>query len=499
MPNSASIAAWLENLPTWPLKTPTFKPIEPNAELQSGQSHLKRRAGRLLSPPSEAGHRLTANGVPSAIMDEPRSAPKRRKLADHVASDARLQLRPHTADHDSDSNAHSAPIPVNDVTPRPVRRVQRPMSSSSRAPPTRRETAASRVTGTQSSASSLNRSSKPTSSPTRKLAEMSIDTDGITTRHLAPGDTRHPKVLTNMVANIYRWFKHKGVIGSSLADDFPPDLRSRLLLDDDAFSQPAGDTGNPGSTLLCCQADEVLEYATDCFDRSDSEMGWNFDVHHRLLQMVFRSQGKKRRRLVDFSPCQSALLIKEYLPTTATSKLVDFCVYLNPEAEADATEAHDYAEAIRQLQLNLPMRSINHTSYLPVASRPISLSLETKRTGKDSDEATLQIGTWHLAQWRMLRGLLTRTGGADHAQAALSELGVLPAIIVQGHKWSFAATTLEGTKTVLWSMMDVGSTDSLAGVYAIATTLEYLKRWSVDTFWEWYKRNVLLPIQNPGG
>lgn len=145
---------------------------------------------------------------------------------------------------------------------------------------------------------------------------------------------------------------------------------------------------------------------------------------------------------------QSALLIKEYLPTTATSKLVDFCVYLNPEAEADATEAHDYAEAIRQLQLNLPMRSINHTSYLPVASRPISLSLETKRTGKDSDEATLQIGTWHLAQWRMLRGLLTRTGGADHAQAALSELGVLPAIIVQGHKWSFAATTLEGTKTV---------------------------------------------------
>lgn len=149
---------------------------------------------------------------------------------------------------------------------------------------------------------------------------------------------------------------------------------------------------------------------------------------------------------------QSAFLIREYLPSTATSKFVDFCVHLNPEGEADATEADDHVEAIRQLQLDLPMRSINHTSYLPVAGRPISLSIETKRASKDSDEATLQIGTWQLAQWRMLRHLLGMAGGEDYAQAALEELGILPAIIVQGHKWSFAATTLEGTKTVCYPL-----------------------------------------------
>lgn len=134
---------------------------------------------------------------------------------------------------------------------------------------------------------------------------MSIDTEGITTRHLAPGDPRHPKVLSDMVAKIYRWFKHKGVISSSLAADFPADLRSQLLLDDDAFDQPArerSDTDYLGSSLSRSQANEVLEYATDCFDRSHSEMGWNFDVHHRLLQMVFRPQGAQRRRLIDFSP-----------------------------------------------------------------------------------------------------------------------------------------------------------------------------------------------------
>ncbi|KAM4063742.1 hypothetical protein HRG_006857 [Hirsutella rhossiliensis] len=108
---------------------------------------------------------------------------------------------------------------------------------------------ASRGTGTQSSASSLNRGSKSSSSPTRKLAEMSIEADGFTTRHLAPGDPRHPHALTQMVANIYRWFKHKGVIDASLLGDFPPDLRSRVLLDDDAFSPPVGDSGNLGSTL----------------------------------------------------------------------------------------------------------------------------------------------------------------------------------------------------------------------------------------------------------
>lgn len=142
----------------------------------------------------------------------------------------------------------------------------------------------------------------------------------------------------------------------------------------------------------------------------------------------------------------SASIIKEYLPTTTGSKLVDFCIYVNPGA--DRNKEKDYGTRTNDLSRILPMQCLNHTSYLGLATRPISASIETKRTGDDEDNAALQIGTWQAAQWNYLESLLIRIGGEDHAETALTELGLLPAIITHGHQWSFAATTREGGKTV---------------------------------------------------
>lgn len=136
----------------------------------------------------------------------------------------------------------------------------------------------------------------------------------------------------------------------------------------------------------------------------------------------------------------SATITSDYLPHNTRTKLIDFCFFINPEEQ--------YNERIRAMRRELPMESINHTSYLGLAGQPITVSLETKRTGRDMDNAALQIGVWHSAQWRALWHLLEKAGGKEHAKAALKELGLLPAIITQGHEWSFAATTREGTKTV---------------------------------------------------
>lgn len=141
----------------------------------------------------------------------------------------------------------------------------------------------------------------------------------------------------------------------------------------------------------------------------------------------------------------SATITKEYLPTAAGSKLVDFCVYVNPEAGAKSGE--NYTDRVNKLRRSLPMLCMNHTSYLGLKAEPISISLETKRSGDDEDNATLQIGTWQAAQWNYLKYLLVRAGGEAHAETDLDELGILPAIITQGHQWSFAATTRENSKT----------------------------------------------------
>ncbi|EXL63818.1 hypothetical protein FOPG_19910 [Fusarium oxysporum f. sp. conglutinans race 2 54008] len=137
------------------------------------------------------------------------------------------------------------------------------------------------------------------------------------------------------------------------------------------------------------------------------------------------------------------------------------------------------------------MQCLNHTSYLGLAARPISASIETKRTGDDEDNAALQIGTWQAAQWNYLESLLIRIGGEEHAETALTDLGLLPAIITHGHQWSFAATTREGGKIVLWRQFIFGRTSSIAGIYAIATVVEYLRHWTETAYWEWFKRNIL--------
>ncbi|KPM42296.1 hypothetical protein AK830_g4247 [Neonectria ditissima] len=185
----------------------------------------------------------------------------------------------------------------------------------------------------------------------------------------------------------------------------------------------------------------------------------------------------------------TATITKEYLCTTTRSKLVDFCIHINPGADPNAEK--NYSSQAVRLRRTLPMLCLNHTSYLGLSAEPISISLETKRSSDGGDNAALQIGTWQAAQWNYLEALLVRAGGQKHAKTALNELGILPAIITQGHQWSFAATTREGSKTVLWLQFPFGKTSSVPGIYAIATVVEHLRLWTAIVYWEWFKKNIL--------
>jgi hypothetical protein len=165
--------------------------------------------------------------------------------------------------------------------------------------------------------------------------------------------------------------------------------------------------------------------------------------------------------------------------------MVDFCIFIQPDADPSSTGTNSAADAINLLQLNLPCQVINHVDCVYLHKYPIAVGIETKQPSGMKDEAELQVGTWHVAQWRLLSNLVAKAGGS------LNGLPFLPAIIVQGHQWSFAATTQEGSNTILWIEQSFGTTTSVGGIYSVVWGIQRIARWAEDVYWPWFKKNAL--------
>ncbi|KAH7146193.1 hypothetical protein EDB81DRAFT_485609 [Dactylonectria macrodidyma] len=155
--------------------------------------------------------------------------------------------------------------------------------------------------------------------------------------------------------------------------------------------------------------------ARRCFEMDLDEPVWNVGVHQPLLKKLFRA---REDRLINFSLWTNALLsttapiIKEYLPIPAPDKRIDFCLYIDSRHDPDHRSAAK-AETRRQ---ELPQTSINHTSYSALSSCPITVSLETNRSGNDFEGAVSQMAMWQAAHWKMLRSSVQKTEAARLGQ-----------------------------------------------------------------------------------
>ncbi|GKU09134.1 hypothetical protein FLAG1_10791 [Fusarium langsethiae] len=222
----------------------------------------------------------------------------------------------------------------------------------------------------------------------------------------------------------------------------------------------------------------LYQRAKDCRFNRESELSWNGDVHAPILEHIFRTDRFKSKGLIDFRWAQSAQIIADFKPKDAPAKMVDFCVLYEPERGSAEEKAIEKTSSIR------PGRSINHTdSSRDLCQRPIALSIETKRPYMEGDSATLQISTWHSAQWRSLRyepTTMTRS------------IEFLPGIIVQGHEWRFVASVLDShNKSWLLEEVRLGGTDSEMGIYALVLTLQRLRRWMIEDYWPAFKTDIL--------
>ncbi|KAL6409811.1 hypothetical protein AUP68_06209 [Ilyonectria robusta] len=172
------------------------------------------------------------------------------------------------------------------------------------------------------------------------------------------------------------------------------------------------------------------------------------------------------------------MILREFKPRNAPSKNVDFCVIIRPEEDRPAYEA------IEDLcRLGRPGLAINHTEWGNFDKDPIAISIETKRHAENWDNAILQMGTWHSAQWRSLVW-----GGSQHP---VRHIEFLPGIIIQGHSWLFIATIFKNNKARLYHSVGIGDTKTKFGIYKLTISLQCLQRWVEETYWPAFKADIL--------
>ncbi|KLU84487.1 hypothetical protein MAPG_03528 [Magnaporthiopsis poae ATCC 64411] len=316
----------------------------------------------------------------------------------------------------------------------------------------------------------------------------------------------------------------------------PPETKSDAY----AMDTPPSKQSAPAVPLIDdapgAEVAKVFEAARRCEDREQNEAGWNQAVHFPLLRLALPAGG-----VIDFEPCTTAGITPEILPLSASSgRKVDYCLIVNKpvdlgqpalEVIGNAPARETPREMIRLLRCTLPGLSINHTDFNALKKFPIAVSIETKKPGQSDEQAKVQVGVWQAAQWKMLhwqqdellRQMELATASAqaestsvDHQagdeaganameqdaegraampapHSCIPPLVFLPAVIVVGHQWRIAATTCEerGGPTLLWMGSQIGTTDSMLGIYRIIWCVRRLARYASERYWPWYAENIL--------
>ncbi|KAH8654771.1 hypothetical protein BGZ61DRAFT_405238 [Ilyonectria robusta] len=224
------------------------------------------------------------------------------------------------------------------------------------------------------------------------------------------------------------------ILGSSMLQGLDPRPWRYSFKSSSEFENLPGRIPSPQEVAL------VYEWAKDCRQLGHEEAGWNAEVHHRLMEAIFREPGRTKGGLFNFATCTTARPHRNWLPRSIGSKMVDFCLYADlPQEDPQSLQA---LEALCRRTLTL---TVNHTDFERLQLRPIVLSIETKGPAPALNTAEVQMGVWHAAQWGFIRSAVLSSlrepsdtvptkEQEKQADEALSRLPFIPGVIVQGHR-----------------------------------------------------------------
>ncbi|KAH6974556.1 hypothetical protein BKA56DRAFT_734092 [Ilyonectria sp. MPI-CAGE-AT-0026] len=258
----------------------------------------------------------------------------------------------------------------------------------------------------------------------------------------------------------------KGLIHAYMAQDGA----SAETVPDFSFSEERHRIGHtpPLEAVLA-----VLEEALECESRYHGEAQWNVEVHSQILRMALRPPGRP-----SLATCPTASVVREFLPTFCAPKKIDFCIYIDPANDETASSA-EMKSVVAATKSRRPGATVNHTNYVPLSDRPIALSIETKKPSEAWEAALLQLGVWEAAHWNSVEDLWRNQGQQRENQGEQQErqgkqkqqhddippfLDFIPGIVIQGYDWLLVLSLREGDKTILYSKINMGATNSLMGI-----------------------------------
>ncbi|KAK0643312.1 hypothetical protein B0T16DRAFT_179710 [Cercophora newfieldiana] len=235
---------------------------------------------------------------------------------------------------------------------------------------------------------------------------------------------------------------------------------------------------------------DLVARSIECDVMEMSEAAWNTDVHMPLLHLALRgSPAVGAYNITTARPCRE-LLPKSLAVEESEAKLVDLSINVRPEMEPAV------AEHIRLLLAAEPvaLRTINQSLYKLLCWRPSAVCIETKGAasgGANELEARSQLLQWTSA-WltRMRRFLSARSVDQIEADATMAKLG-FPVIIVSCSAWHLYLIKDTSAAVTMYSILELGDTHSVLGIYKLLSSLQRLAEWAKGPFWSWFKQDIL--------
>ncbi|KAF5022532.1 hypothetical protein F66182_5434 [Fusarium sp. NRRL 66182] len=247
---------------------------------------------------------------------------------------------------------------------------------------------------------------------------------------------------------------------------------------------------------------ELVERSEESSKRRRSEAAWNSLVHSEVLYQLSRTSSvtfediTSARIVPRFRPCNTTPIefpsdeanessIGSYSTNTTTRsstaksvhKMVDFALALEPD--------QDLAAIIQQFMKTSPDATLNQTAYYPLKTRPAPVFIETKTSAANSETASVQLGVWIAAWHESMRSLL-KLGKFDEPVITV------PCIQVTEGTWTLMFAVDAGEELhILERNFRIGNSGTPIGIYQLQAALSAISQWIEGTFKTWITRVLL--------
>ncbi|CAG9990009.1 unnamed protein product [Clonostachys byssicola] len=207
----------------------------------------------------------------------------------------------------------------------------------------------------------------------------------------------------------------------------------------------------PGCVPSWEELNTVCERAIEYFNSDYEEFSWNIEVYYRLLKSIFRGSGEPSTQPFDF--------ILYYIGT----------IYLVLQGKRWWIFTSLMVPTLMLKRAEYLLSTVNYTDYRPLQLYPITLSIKTKRSGKDLDVVQLQIGS-------AVKAVITSTQPDRTDEEAITDtLFVFSMLEPQN------ITLEDGT-----NITEFGSMQSILKMYQIVAGLCCLAGWAKEFYMPWY-------------